>query len=94
MTVTNNPAHDTAVTTREGLMGAGWVETRVSHFRHPDIPSFAVEVGYVYGEVTVRFKTVKKGIDRGEFHIMRGVGEPFMAEVRAMIGHYRWEVDQ
>lgn len=56
------------------LKDDGWRETKLSHYRKEDMP-IAIEVGYVYGECTVRFQQLggQSGqVDVGTIHTMRG----------------------
>lgn len=59
------------------LKDDGWSEVKFSHFRKDGI-STAIEVGYVYGECTVRFQRLggQSGqVDLGTMHTMRGHDE-------------------
>jgi hypothetical protein len=56
------------------LKDDGWTETKYSHFRKEGVPN-AIEVGYVYGECTIRFQRLggRSGqVDTGTAHTMRG----------------------
>lgn len=82
---TGNEAETTAKMVRNFLTIFKWQEAKTTHFRHPQAPTFAVEVGYVYGECTVRFNTLNGQVDTGTFEVMRGLGEPFLRRVAARI---------
>lgn len=79
--VTRNSAAEALRKVRVFLLREGWEETRVAHFRHSEYPSTAVEAGYAYGEVTVRFKKIEDGIDRGEISVERGVSDEWIDSI-------------
>lgn len=90
--MTNNIAASTTQEIRRRLFHRGWVETKSQHFQFTDPRTrqraeFAIEVGYVLGESTVKVIPLDDRGAEGALHtrtqtgIMRGVGDEYVAEV-------------
>lgn len=85
-----NEAHDTCVAICDILRDRGWHDAKISHFRIVNadghlLSDTAVEVGYVYGECTVRLNRLEGNVDRGTYQTMRGIGADFVNEAKAAI---------
>jgi hypothetical protein len=89
--MTSNTAAETTQHVRRLLTERGWREVKSQHFQFPLAPGgqapFAVEVGYVLGECTVKIIPIDQRGAEGEMHargkpvIYRGVGTEFYSTV-------------
>lgn len=88
----SNIAAETTQKVRACLVEQGWAEVKSQHFQHPSV-DVAVEVGYVLGECTVKFLKIDHRGAEGSMHerdglpkdIERGVGDEFVAKIRARV---------
>jgi hypothetical protein len=73
------------------LKSRGWVETKISHFQWRETDGVllldtAVEVGYVYGECTVRYNRLdENGVDKGTYSVERGLGTDLVLSTRRAV---------
>ena len=66
------------------LKDLGFEDAKISHYRKEGLP-FAVEVGYVYGECTVRMNALNGAVDTGTVDTIRGVGPKFAQDAVAYL---------
>lgn len=62
------------------LKDLGFEDAKIGHYRKDGLP-YAVEVGYVYGECTVRMNALNGAVDAGTVDTLRGVGVQFTSKV-------------
>lgn len=63
-----------------------WKQVKMSHWRCEKNPNFAIEVGYVYGECTIRTNRLRRGVDVGTLETVRGaVPEAMVREVTTIM---------
>lgn len=90
--MSTNIAATTAQELRRALQSRGWIEMKSQQFHFP-LPNGqgsalnAIEIGYVYGEVAVKFLAVdKRGAEvKGPMPIQRGVGADFVLQIMAEV---------